>query len=74
MSSLFDPSPVAADEKPKPAKSSKINTFGDLFEDKPSVRTEPPPPEKGSSDTTKADNSNKMEITKVFDFAGEVVK
>jgi len=74
LSSLFDPSPVAADEKPKPAKSSKINTFGDLFEDKPSVRTEPPPPEKGSSDTTKADNSNKMEITKVFDFAGEVVK
>jgi len=77
LSSLFDPSPAAADEKPKPAKSSKINTFGDLFEDKPSVQADPLPPEKGSadhSDTTKADNSNKMEITKVFDFAGEVVK
>jgi len=72
FSSLFDPSPSPTQTKKQEPAVAK-SRFGSLFDtDKDSSN------EKDNSDVTTSDkqsnNSDKVAITKVYDFAGEMVK
>ena len=85
--SLFDPTPLPSEEK---SSTSTTNTntatssskpksrFGSLFDDDNSSKTESKPSENDSvdvkSDEAKTAAGDKIAVTKVYDFAGEIVK
>lgn len=82
FSSLFDPTPLPSEEKSSTSATTSTSTsvtkpksrFGSLFD---VDNTESKPSESDSSDVksdeTKA-TSDKIAVTKVYDFAGEIVK
>jgi len=79
FSSLFDPTPLPSEEKSSTSATTDTSTsvtkpksrFGSLFDVDSTSKSESKPSENDSGDKA---TSDKIAVTKVYDFAGEIVK
>ena len=75
LSSLFDTTPVPSSSTSATVKPKVRSAFSSLFDTEEDSQTKKTDNEAASASDAPGDKtSSKVEITKVFDFAGEAVK